>query len=290
MAALAASLWGTLGILGTILGRYGLSPLQVATLRAATAFVLLGLVLAVAGRQHLRVKPTDAAFYALYGLVSVAAFYGVYMVAVVRTGVGMAAMLLYTAPAYVVVLAALLWGEPLSPTKWLSLALALVGCALVVATPAPGRPAPLVLEPVGVLAGLASGLTYALFTVFGRFSLARHSAWTTLFYALGWGSLFLTIFSLSSSTYPPLPLRAWAWVLALAVGPTLLAYYLYLQALLRVEAGRASIVCTVEPLVACVLAYLILGETMTPLQAAGALLLLTGVALIQRERTEATSG
>ena len=290
MAALAASLWGTLGILGTVLGRYGLSPLQIATLRAATAFVLLGLLLAGAGRQHLRVKFADAAFYALYGLVSVAAFYAVYMVAVARTGVGTAAMLLYTAPAYVVVMAALLWGEPLTPTKWLSLALALVGCALVVASPAPGRPAPLVLEPLGVLAGLASGLTYALFTVFGRFSLARHSAWTTLFYALGWGSLFLATFSLSCSTYPALPLRAWAWVLAIAVGPTLLAYYLYLQALLRVEAGRASIVCTVEPLVACVLAYLILGETMTPLQAMGALLLLSGVALIQRERTEATPG
>ncbi|MBC7338647.1 MAG: hypothetical protein H5U04_02070, partial [Firmicutes bacterium] len=61
LAALAASLWGTLGILGTILGRYGLSPVQVATLRAGTAFVLLGLVLAAAGRRHLRVKLADLA-------------------------------------------------------------------------------------------------------------------------------------------------------------------------------------------------------------------------------------
>lgn len=290
LAALAASLWGTLGILGTILGRYGLSPLQVATLRAGTAFVLLGLVLAAAGRRHLRVKLADLAFYALYGLVSVAAFYVVYMAAIMRTGVGTAAMLLYTAPAYVVVLAAFLWREPLTPIKWVSLALALVGCALVVGTPAPGRPAPLVFEPLGVLAGLASGLTYALFTVFGRFSLARHSAWTTLFYALGWGCLFLALFSLPAGPWPHLPLRAWAWVLALALGPTLLAYYLYLQALLHVEAGRASIVCTVEPLVAWLLAFLILGESMKPLQGVGALLLLSGVALIQRERTEAIAG
>ncbi|MFZ5768898.1 MAG: DMT family transporter [Bacillota bacterium] len=286
MAALAASLWGSLGILGTILGGYGLSPLQVATLRAGMAFLLLGLALALGGRQNFRVGAIDLAFYALYGLVSVAAFYVVYMMAIMRTGVGTAAMLLYTAPAYVVILAALLWGEPLTRTKWLSLVLAVAGCALVVGTPAPGREAPLTFEPVGVMAGLASGLTYALFTVFGHYSLARHSAWTTLFYALGWGSLFLALSCWYAAPYPRLPLRAWAWVLALAIGPTLLAYYLYLQALLRVEAGRASIVCTVEPLVACLLAFLILGETMTLLQGAGGLLLLTGVALIQRERTE----
>ncbi|MDI6894178.1 MAG: EamA family transporter [Bacillota bacterium] len=279
MAALAASLWGSLGILGTILGRYGLSPLQVATLRAGAAFVILGAVLVLAGRPLLRVTRGEMAFYAAYGLVSVAAFYVVYLVAIVRTGVGTAAMLLYTAPVYVVILAALLWGESLTRIKWTSLVLALAGCALVVGAPAPGRAAPLVLEPLGVLAGLAAGLTYALFTVFGRFSLARRSAWTTLFYALGWGSAFLLAACWHAGGLPPLPGRAWAWVLVLAAGPTLLAYFLYLQALLRVEASRASIICTVEPLVACLLALFILGETMGALQLTGGLLLLTGVTL-----------
>jgi drug/metabolite transporter (DMT)-like permease len=90
-------------------------------------------------------------------------------------------VLLYTAPAWVVILARLFLGERMTPMKYAAVALACAGCALVVGVFGPDT---IRLTPAGLAAGLGAGLTYALYSIFGKTALRRYSPLTTVIYAL----------------------------------------------------------------------------------------------------------
>ena len=91
-------------------------------------------------------------------------------------------------------------------------------------------------------------------------------------------SIWWTWQSPSSLSYP---LLVWTLILVLALFPSILAYGLYLKALERLEASRAAISATLEPVLASLLAFIILGEQVEPLQALGGLLVLGGVVVLQ---------
>lgn len=288
LAAFAATLWGTTGYMGRILNTYGLSALQVATMRAGLAVVALGLLLSIVNRRALRVSARDLLFYALYGLVGVAIFYALYMVAVVRIGVAIATFLLYMAPVYVAIMSVPLFQETLTRDKIFSLGGALLGCAMILLHPESWGKITLATDLLGVGAGLGAGVAYALFTVLGRLALSYRSPWTTLLYSQAWGTLFLLLFlargALGKSWsnpgiafWPDLPLVAWGMGACLAVSGTVLANYLYLRALLKAETSRAAVVCSVEPVVATLLATLVLKEPLSWWQLCGGLGLIVAV-------------
>lgn len=275
--ATAAFLWGTIGLAARRLFAAGLTPLDAATWRAAGAFALLLAIGLLFDRGALRVPRRDLPLLAAYGAVSVAGFMTVYFTAINLTTVATAAVLLYTAPAWVVVLARVLFGEPMTPVKAGAVALSFCGCALVIGAIGPGA---VRLTPVGLAAGLGAGLTYALYSIFGKTALRRLSPFTTVVYTLGFGALFLAIISRG---LPALP-RAGALPMAYTiVFPTALAYLAYIGGLRWVEAGRASVVATLEPVVAALGGALVLREPFGVVQWIGAALVLTGVVLVQAE-------
>jgi len=284
----AAVLWGSIGIAGRIAFRQGVVPLEAAFLRALIAFAgVLAIVLATDPRL-LRVRPADLILFAAFGLVSIAAFFFVYLYAISRTTVATAAILLYTAPAFVIVLSALLFGEPLTRRKAAAVALAFAGCVLVVRG---YDPRSLRLNLPGVLAGLASGLTYALYSIFGKTALRRYPPVTALAYALGFGTVILGAAAISLGAvrlaHPP---AAWSSLVYLALVTTLAAQWLYLAGLHRVEAGRASLVATLEPVVAAVFGYVFLGERLEGWQILGGALVLSAVLTARGSRTIAAPG
>ncbi len=205
----------------------------------------------------------------------------VYFTAIALTTVAAAAVLLYTAPAWVVLLARPFFGEPITRMKAGAVALVFAGCVLVAGLgPSAAR-----LSPVGALAGLGAGLTYGLYSIFGKVALQRHSPLTIVVYSLGFGALFLLAVSLltTSRGLAPVP-AAGAWALAYVIAvPTVAAYLLYIAGLRRVEAGRASVVATVEPVVAALTGSLMLHEPFGLMQWVGAALVLAGVMLVQGE-------
>ncbi|MDR7484651.1 MAG: EamA family transporter [Armatimonadota bacterium] len=276
--AAAAVLWGTLGPAARSLFASGLTPLEGATWRATGAFVLLLVYSLLQDRRALRVAWRDLLLFAAYGAVSVAGFMTVYFTAISLTTVATAAVLLYTAPAWVVVLARVFFGEPMTPMKAAAVGLSFAGCVLV--TGAFGGSA---VRPTagGVLAGLGAGLTYALYSIFGKAALRRHSPLTTVVFATGFGALFLAVAAgglprLTAASLPPLGYTV--------VFPTAAAYLLYIGGLRWVEAGRASIIATLEPVVAAAAGALVLHEAFGVVQWIGAALVLAGVVLVQGEQ------
>ncbi|MHB0886976.1 MAG: DMT family transporter [Bacillota bacterium] len=276
---LAALLWSTLGIFGRLLYARGATALTVAASRPLLAAIILLVVIGATRPRLLRVKPRDLAFFAGYGLISVAVFYYTWFYAVEKTGVTTAVLLLYTAPAYVAVFSAIFFREPMTRVKWLALALALGGSVLVSRA---YDPAALRLNGPGVAAALIAGVTYALYSVFGRLAGVRFSPWTTLFYTFAFGAVFLfAVWLPTSPGQAGVILRAWPLVLAAAVFPTIASYSLYLFGLSMVETSKASITANLEPVAAMFLAHVILGEQVAAPQLAGAALVLGGVLAIQ---------
>lgn len=276
---LAAALWATLGLFYRhLIGDYGLAPLTIAFFRAALGCVCLLVGLLALRPAMLRVGARDLPLFAAMGLGPIALFYLVYIYAIDLAGVATAAVLLYTAPAMVTVASWRLYGESLTPRKVAALALTFGGCLLVARA---YDPALLRVNLPGILFGLASGLTYALYSILGKRAVQRHSLWTVMVYSLAFGALFLLPLqspaALAAAVATP---GSAALLLLLALGPTLAAFALYTAALTRLPAGTASIIATLEPFIATALAFLFLGETLAVPQLAGGVLILAAVMLL----------
>jgi drug/metabolite transporter (DMT)-like permease len=282
-AIAASSLWATLSILGKFLFALQADPLAVLAWRMILAASALGVILALARPRLLAVRLRDLPFFAVYGTVG-AVDYLLYFYALQRTTVATAMILFYTSPAMVTLLAALFLGERLEQVKLAALGLTMVGAFLVA-----GGYDPVILRVNGpvVALGLGAALTAAMYNLCARRAVGLYDPWTALFYAFVASALFLSLVRgpslVDALTYPP---RAWLAIVALALGPTLLAYGLFNQALTRLQVSRASIVTTCELFISSLLAWLLLGEAMNGWQFIGGGLVMGGVLLLRLHGTD----
>jgi DME family drug/metabolite transporter len=278
--AAAASMWGTLGLFAKVLYAQGVSFESLVAVRASVGWVaVLGFVLATRGVRGLKVARRDLVFLVPLGAIGIGVFYLLYFYTVRESTVGTAAILLYSAPAFVVVLAWLFLREPLNAPKVLALGLTICGIFLIVGA---YDPANLEVSPPVLLTGLLAGLTYGLYAIFGRPVAGRLSPAVVLSYALAFASLLLVPASLPTlDTLAGLPAGSYALLFVLSVVHTTLAFALYTFGIRHLGAGRAAIVATIEPVVAGAMGILLLNEGLTVLKALGVLLVLAGAALAQ---------
>jgi DME family drug/metabolite transporter len=276
----AALLWATIGPAARFALQAGIEPLEISFWRAAVAGLLFALHAAVRGR--LRVARRDLPAVGGFALLGVTIFYWSYFRAVELGGAALAAILLYTAPAWVALAAALWLGERLTVRKALAVASTLGGIALVALGGKTGAASAAgATTSVSALAwGLLSGLAYAAYYLFGKRYFARYEPSTLFAYALPLGALLL----LPAVSFSPKSTAEWLVLLFLGVVPTYGANLLYGFGLARVEATRAATVATLEPVAAAALAYAVWGEALSARSYVGAALVLAGVLLVATER------
>jgi DME family drug/metabolite transporter len=280
LVLLAASLWATLGIIYNYLANsYGLPPLAVAGLRAALGGLILLAGLLALRPSWLRLNRRALRVVLLYGVFGIALFYAAYINAILSVGVAVAAVLLYTAPAWVAVIAWRFLGERLTRTHLVALLLTLAGSALVAQIYQPGM---LRLNGLGIMWGLLSGLTYGLWSVFNKIGVRHTNPWTLQCYGMLVGSAVLLLFQplapLAGALQSP---GTVVWLLLLALGPTVGASVAYAAGVRTVPVSVASLIATLEPVLAALLAYLVLGETLGAGQIAGGALILLAVWLLR---------
>ena len=274
----AASIWGTLGFFAKILYAEGVSFEALVAVRASVGWAAMLLFMLLArGVGNLRVAWRNFLFLVPLGLIGIGVFYLLYFFTVRESTVGTAAILLYSSPAFVSLLAWVFLRETLGVLRILALALTFGGIFLVVGG---YDPEALEVGPLVLATGLLSGLTYGLYSIFGK-PVARHlDPAVILSYALGFGAVLLVLFALPTlDTLVDLSLGSYALLLMLAVVHTSLAFGLYTVGLKRLDAGQAAIVATVEPVVAGAIGVALLGEALTAPKVLGALLVLAGAAL-----------
>lgn len=275
----AAALWGVIGLWNRRLMAAGLSPFSIVVVRNLGGCALLVLFFLFRDRSVFRVERRHLKYFFGTGVVSVLLFTVCYFSCQKLCSLAVASVLLYTAPSFVVLLSAVLWKEPVTRKKLLALFLTLAGCACVCGVFSGG----LSVTLPGVLLGLGSGFFYALYSVFGRYALAHYppltvTVWTFLF--AGPASLVLLRPAELAAVFAPSPELALT-ALALAVFSTAAPYILYTWGLARTEPGRASILASLEPVVASLTGVLAFGEPMGPLTALGILCVLAGVYILR---------
>lgn len=257
---LGGSLWGFIGLFNRNLTAGGLSAASIVAVRNIGGLVVLGLVLLVLDRSVFRINPRHLPYFFGTGVISILLFTLCYFTAQQMCSLAVAAILLYTAPAFVVILSAILFRDKLTKGKLAALALAFLGCTFVSGIWSGN----LTITAWGLLLGVASGFFYGLYSIFGRYALAHYQPLTVTFYTFvfaGAGSLFLLRPAELSAclSQPPMSLIA----LGLVVISTVLPYILYTRGLAKVDSGKASILASVEPVVAALVGVLAFGEPMS---------------------------
>lgn len=270
--------WGIIGLFTRQLSAYGLSPLQITFGRAlVTAIAMAGVALFRQPRS-LAIAPRDIWMFLGTGLGSIVFFNICYFTAIELTTLSVAAILLYTAPSIVMVFSIFLFHERFTRRKGFCLVLAFVGCVLVSGL-GMGY-----VEAAGILAGLGSGFGYALYSIFGRYALAKYepltvTAWT--FIIASSGLLPFCHFGMILSLAAAVPYTGLLFAL-LGLMSTALPFGLYTMGLKHMEAGRASILASVEPLTSTVVGIAIFHEALTLTGAAGMACILGAVILLAR--------
>jgi drug/metabolite transporter, DME family len=279
----AASFWATFGIFAKRLYEAGFEPLELASTRAAIGFLAIAIFTLPRGRRPggVAVGWRAMPFFAAYGVLGYALFTIVYFAALERTTVSVAAALLYTAPAFVLVMSALLWRERVSPPRLVALALVLGGALLVTGAAGALLRGTATLPPMALVTGIGAGLTYAVYTMFSKVATERYGPAASLFWSFGFATLAFALFAAPWAAF----LRSPAYVLpliALGIVPTLIPYTLYLMALRELRASTAAMLASAEPMIAAILAAALLHERLELLQGIGMLLIIAAAVLLSR--------
>jgi len=250
----AAFMWGVIGVFTKYILAAGVSALEIAFWRALIGWVFF-LIHALAAGQA-RAHRTDLPALLGFGFICVTMFYGAYQLAIRDVGMALAAVLLYTAPAWVALLSCVVLNERMTPIKATCVTMTIVGVAAISLGPKLLSRADFDLNLFGLAAGLVSGFTYALYYILGKKFLYRYPTPTIFVYALPFGALLLLPFI----DFVPKSAQTWALLAGMALVTSYGAFSLYYAGLRRLEATHASIIATFEPVVAAVFAYALFGE------------------------------
>ena len=196
--------------------------------------------------------------------------------------VAMAALLIYMAPLFVLAAGVLFLGERLRGADVLGAVVTLVGAALLVRV---YEPAALRLNAAGLALGIFNAVSFAFFNLWAKRLPPGLPPWTVMTYSFAAGTLFWLALAPPWTVFlGPQPPQVWLGIAVVTLFGTLLPFALYLAALRRISAAHASVTCTLEPVVAGVAAFLVLGETLAWPQLAGGALVLVGIAILHARR------
>ena len=277
---LAGTLWGVIGIFFNLLSGLGFTQMQVVAIRAVTAALVLGAYILVRDPALLRVRLRDCWCFVGTGIISLVFFNWCYFTAMETTSLAVAAVLLYTAPVFVMLFSAVLFREPIGRRKVLALVMTFAGCLLVAGMPGGGS-----VYPRGFLTGLGAGVGYALYSIFSRFALEKgySSATISLYTFLFAGAAALPLSRLWEAGALLVRPEAAAGALGIGVLCCVFPYLLYTRGLAGVETGQAAIMATVEPAVAALVSFALYGESLLGAKGAGILLIFAAVAVLNRK-------
>jgi drug/metabolite transporter (DMT)-like permease len=230
-------------------------------------------------------------YIALYGFI-LALFNSLWTLSVALNGAAVSTVLVYSSGAFTAILGRIFLKERLGWAKLAAVAMSFCGCALVAGILDLGSWKG---NLAGVLIGVVAGVSYALYSLFGRSAANRGlDPWTTLVYTFAFASAFL--FLVNCLPGAPLPgssralgdllwlgasWRGWVVLFLIAAIPTVGGFGLYNVSLSILPSSVANLIMSLEPAFTAALAFLLLGERLTGVQLAGAGLILGGVLVLR---------
>ncbi len=276
----AGVLWGCIGIFVRHYGELGLTPMQTVVIRIVLAAVIFSLFVLIYKPRLYKIKLKDLWCFLGSGVISVGFFTYCYFTSMALSSLSVAAVLLYTAPAFVMLFSLILFKEKLNAANVISLVCAVLGCAMTTGVIGGN----LTVTLAGFLFGLGSGICYALYSIFSRFALNRgYDPLTITLYTF----IFAAAVSVAVTDVRPVwqvvtaDAGSFGYAVLFAVASCVLPYTLYTLGLKYIASSTASIIATIEPVVATVVGAAVFAEPVAfPFGYIGIALVLLSVVLI----------
>jgi drug/metabolite transporter (DMT)-like permease len=255
-------------------------PVTLAGARAVTAAIILFAYVLARRPDRLKILPRNLPFLAFFGIAGLAAVHVTYFQAISYTNVATAILLEYLAPVLVMLFSVAFLNERMTVALPVGVALSITGCALVVG--AFGGQG-LAISPQGLAWGLASAVFFALYSLLGKYG-SRFSPWTLLTYGLLFAAVFWIVYmhGLKEISLLMSSVAGLGTVLYLAVFATIVPFGAFLKALHYIDATKAVVTSTLEPVIAGIVAYLLFGESFGPMQLLGGAMVIAAIVVVQR--------
>ncbi len=292
LVVLAAAVFAVNGSVSKVVLGDGLLSLQLVEIRCLLAAVVFAAVAAVRDPASLRISRSELGFIAVYGVVGVAMVQWLYLVAIARMPVSVSLLIEFTAPLMIALWVRFVRKQPVRSGVWAALALIIGGLALVAEVWSG-----LTLDTIGLVAAVLAAVSLAIYYVLGEKAMGRRDAWSLATWSFGAAALFWSV--LQPWWLFPFDRLAWSlpvgttgwhapvWLLVVWVGllGTVAPFALLLSGLGKIGAARVGLVGTAEPPLAGVVAWLVLGETLSVVQVVGAVVVLSGIVLAETARS-----
>ena len=276
-----AALWGLIGLFVKTLTLQGFTSMQIVALRSISSSICITLILAKIKPAALKIHWRDSWMFIGTGILSLTFFNYCYFKCIDCSSLAVAALLLYTAPIFVMLLSLVLFQEKFTLVKGISMIATFIGCGLVTEA----LTGQLNLSFSGLLFGLGSGIGYALYSIFGKFALRKYDTYTITAFTFYFSMLSSVPLADLSASPDICSFSTLINVLGLCLFSTILPYLLYTAGLNGVEAGKASILATIEPFVAASVGIAVFGEALTWPKALGMLLIFAAIALLNKSKS-----
>ena len=274
----AGILWGLIGIFNRALMGAGLSVSGIVFTRNVGSLIVLGLLFLCTDRSIFKIQWKHLPLFLGTGIISVLLFTLCYFSCQKLCSLAVAAALLYTSPAFVMVMAAVLWRDYFTKAKAAALIIAFLGCTFVSGI----WSGDLSVTFRGLLLGVGSGFFYALYSIFAHYALAHYKPYTVTFYTFvfaGLGALFVTK---PAEVAAGLAQPGTVWLaLGLVVVSTVLPYIFYTKGLAGLDSGKAAILASIEPVTAAVVGVAVFGEPMSIMVLLGLVCILASVYILR---------
>ncbi|MBO4347330.1 MAG: EamA family transporter [Lachnospiraceae bacterium] len=275
----AAVFWGTMGIFVRKLGEYGFGSIQIVSIRLTLAAIFFSLVLLIKDRSGFKIRLKDIPLFLGLGFGSILFFTICYFSAIKMMSLSTAAILLYTSPIWIMLMSVMFFHEKLNAKKLTALVLAFGGCVLVSGLSGNG------LTVTGLLIGLGSGLGYGLYSILGTIALRKYSPFTVTTYTFifaALGSWFISRPSDMLIKFTAAQDKGFLTVFCIltALITAVIPFLTYTLGLKSVEASKAGILATIEPLVATLVGIFVFSERLTFMSGCGIILILTAVIIL----------
>ncbi|PYX62010.1 MAG: hypothetical protein DMG74_21850 [Acidobacteria bacterium] len=212
-------------------------------------------------------------------MLGVAASNYFYYFAIQKTNVATAIILQYTAPVWVLLYMAARGLQKPSAKRVLAVGLAVVGSALAIGVIGTGR---FRMNAIGVVAAILAAFSFAFYNVAGHGILARYDRWKVLLWTLLAASVFWVIVN------PPWKILGahysgaqWMFLLVFSLISVLVPFSFYFAGLQHLEPTRAIVASCLEPVFSIIIAAIVLGEILRPLQTLGIIIVLVAIVIVQ---------
>ncbi len=293
MVLVAAALFGINGSVAKVALSSGLSSLRLTEARCAGAFIGLACVAILRDRSSMRSTPRELLRLAVFGIAGVALVQLFYFLAIHRLAIGIALLIQYLGPLLVAIYARTSAHEHVRRRIWLALALSITGLGLMVQLWNG-----VALDGLGVTYALISAVIFAAYLLMAEREVRERDSISLM----AWGFLFATLFWTVVQPWWSFPashvddsvtlqgrlasfhLPVWALVLWVVVLGSIVPFALIVGGLRHVSATRVGVAAMLEPVVATIVAWAWLQESLSTVQLAGAAVVLAGVLVAQTAR------